>query len=196
MYVERSLMPRSSQEGLKIARLMMVLSSLSPLFILWAIRGLPMLSDKLSIGLCLLLISAPTLVLYGRISVARKQSNTKILKIGIAEDHRDHLLVYLFALLLPLWAANLSSSRELAATLTAFAFIVFLFWHLNMHYMNIFFALFGYRVFTVTSPEDENLISGREQFVLITQRYCLRSGCEIKALRLSGTVYFEPKGWN
>jgi hypothetical protein len=189
-------MPRSSQEGLKIARLMMVLSSLSPLFILWAIRGLPMLSDKLSIGLCLLLISAPTLVLYGRISVARKQSNTKILKIGIAEDHRDHLLVYLFALLLPLWAANLSSSRELAATLTAFAFIVFLFWHLNMHYMNIFFALFGYRVFTVTSPEDENLISGREQFVLITQRYCLRSGCEIKALRLSGTVYFEPKGWN
>ena len=188
-------MQRSSPEGLRIARLMMVLSSLSPLFILWAIRGFPMLSDKWFIALCGLLIVVPNLILYGRIRISRKQSDTKILKVGFAEDHRDHLLVYLFAVLLPFWAANLSSLRELAATLSAFAFIVFLFWHLNMHYMNIFFALFGYRVFTITSPEDENPVSGRERLVLITQRCHVEQKADIKALRLSNTVYFEPKEW-
>jgi hypothetical protein len=36
----------ASREGLKVARLMMVLSSISPLFLLWAIRGSKLLPDR------------------------------------------------------------------------------------------------------------------------------------------------------
>ena len=34
------------REGLKAARLLMVLSSISPLFILWAIRGNSLIPDR------------------------------------------------------------------------------------------------------------------------------------------------------
>jgi hypothetical protein len=36
----------AKREGLKVARLMMVLSSISPLFLLWAIRGSKLLPDR------------------------------------------------------------------------------------------------------------------------------------------------------
>lgn len=124
------------KESLKIARLMMVLSSLSPLFILWAIRGNPLISDYYLICGCLLMVVIPNAFLYERILAAKRNNDKRTLKVGLADDHRDHLLVYLFAILLPLYDANLSEQRDFAATLVAFFFIIFLFWHLNLHYMN------------------------------------------------------------
>ena len=46
--------PASHGEGLKAARLLMVLSSISPLFILWAIRGTTLVADRWFIGFCAL----------------------------------------------------------------------------------------------------------------------------------------------
>jgi len=184
-------MPKPNSQGLRFARVMMVLSSLSPLFLLWAIRGVHILPDIWFVVACLTLILLPNGILYLRITTARRQKDTKTLTIGMAEDHRDHLLVYLFAFLLPLYASNFTTWREFAAAMSAFVFIVFLFWHLNMHYMNLLFALFGYRVFTITPPDGESPLSGRERFVLITKRCYVHSTQEIRAFRLSDTVYFE-----
>jgi len=39
-------------EGLKLARLFMVLSGMSPLFILWAIKGSKILPDRYLLGVC------------------------------------------------------------------------------------------------------------------------------------------------
>ena len=57
--------------------------------------------------------------------------------------------------------------------------------------MNIIFAIRGYRVFTISPPEDENPLSGRVSQVLITPRVALTPGQHIIAYRLSDTVYFE-----
>lgn len=111
--------------------------------------------------------------------------------VGTAEDHRNHLLVYLFAMLLPFYATDLNTWRDLGAVLAALGFIVFLFWHLNLHYMNILFALFGYRVFTLYPQADENPLSGKASQVLITKRVALSAGQQLMAYRLSDTVYFE-----
>ena len=73
----------------------------------------------------------------------------------------------------------------------ALIFIVYLFCYLNLHYMNIFFALFNYRVFTISSPQDENPHTGREPFVLITHRRTVLPGDHFTAYRLSDTVYLE-----
>ena len=48
------------QEGLKFARILMVLSSLSPLFILWAIRGNSLIPDFYFVGVCTLMVIVPT----------------------------------------------------------------------------------------------------------------------------------------
>lgn len=178
-------------EGLKIARLLMVLSSLSPLFILWAIRGNSLIPDHYFLAFCTLVVILPNAFLWLRLRTARRLQEKREIVIGTAEDHREHLLVYLFAMLLPFYAAELGTWRNLGAALAALSFIACLFWHLNLHYMNLLFAARGYRVFTVYPPCDDNPLSGRTSLVLITRRVSLSSGEHINAYRLSDTVYLE-----
>lgn len=182
-----------NSEGLKFARFMMVVSSLSPLFFLWAVRGVKCIPDTILWIGCVALIIIPNLVLWLKIRICRSQKDTKTLTVGLADDHREHLLVYLFAMLIPLYDVNLGSDREFAAALLALIFIVFLFWHLNLHYMNLVFALFGYRVFTIVPDTKEDAIDF-QPFVLLTQRSYLHKGEQLQAYRISNTVFFEPKG--
>ena len=188
---EPSMSSNPKTEGLKVARLMMVLSSTSPLFVLWAIRGSKLIPDRYLISFCALMVVLPYLFLWLRIGAARKLNVTRDLVIGSAEDHRDHLLVYLFAMLLPFYPIDTGTCRDLAALITALAFVVFLFWHLNLHYMNIIFAIRGYRVFTISPPKDDNPLSGKTNQVLLTHRIALLPGEHVVAYRLSDTVYFE-----
>ena len=182
---------RNHSEGLKIARLLMVLSSISPLFILWAIRGNKLIPDICLFALCAFMVVVPYVFLWVRIATARRLQERRELVVGKAEDHRDHLLVYLFSMLLPFYAAELATWRDLAALVVALGFIVFLFWHLNLHYMNVLFAALGYRVFTIYPPSDTNPLGGKISQVLITRRVGLSSEQHIVAYRLSDTVYFE-----
>ena len=178
-------------EGLKIARLLMVLSSISPLFILWAVRGNRLIPDVYFVSFCALMVLVPNAFLWVRIQTAIGLQETRDIDIGSAEDHREHLLVYLFAMLLPFYTEDIGTWRNLCAVLVALGFIVFLFWHLNLHYMNLLFAVFGYRVFTVYPKPDNNPLSGKTSLVLITRRVNVAPGERVLAYRLSDTVYFE-----
>ena len=181
------------REKLKLLRLFMVISSLSPLFILWAIRGNRLFPDKWFVGACLFMVILPAFFLWLRWHTAKKNDDKRNLVAGTSEDNRSHVLVYLFAILLPFYREELITYRDFAGMLTALAFIIFLFWHLNLHYMNFLFAFFNYRIFTVFPPEDQNPYTGKETFVLITHRRILSPGDRFSAYRLSDTVYLEPK---
>jgi len=137
------------------------------------------------------MVIAPNVFLWLRIRTARKQNDNRAVTVGTAEDHRDHILVYLFAMLLPFYSEDINTWREFATTLAALAFIVFLFWHLNLHYMNLLFALRGFRVFTVYPPDDQNPLTRKTRQAVITRRVSLASGDSIVAYRLSDTVYLE-----
>ena len=63
--------PNAHSEGLKAARLLMVLSSISPLFILWAIRGNSLVPDRWFIGFCILMVIVPNAFLWLRIRTAK-----------------------------------------------------------------------------------------------------------------------------
>ena len=180
-----------SGEGLRLARLLMVLSSLAPLFVLMAIRGNSLVPEMHFTGVCLSFATLPSLFLWWRVGSARRDDDVRALLTGRTEDHRSHVLVYLFATLLPFYREEIGSCRDLLAMCVALGFIVFLFWRLNLHYMNLFFAVAGYQVFTVSPPDDGNLHTGRESFVLITRRRQLREAERVKAYRLSNTVYLE-----
>ncbi len=180
-------------EGLKAARLLMVLSSISPLFILWAIRGNSLVPDRYFVSFCTLMVVIPNVFLWVRIRIAKKQADKRELTVGTADDHRDHILVYLFAMLLPFYSEDLGSWRYLGASVAALTFIVFLFWHLNLHYMNLLFAVLGYRVFTVYPPADGNPLTGKTRQAVITRRVSLTPGDRIVAYRLSDTVYLETE---
>ena len=180
-------------EGLKAVRLCMVLGSISPLFIFWAIQGSRFISDDWLLPICALMVIVPNAVLLLRFRTAKKQADKRVLTVGTSDDHRHHILVYLFAMLLPFYSADLESWRSLSAALAALAFIVFLFWHLNLHYMNLAFALLGYRVFMICPPLDGNQLTGKTLYTVITRRVNLSPGEQLIAYRLSDTVYVEGR---
>ena len=178
-------------EGLKVSRFMMVLSGMAPLFVLWGVQGNDLLPEFWFIFGCGAMVVIPNVFLWARLVVARMQRDEVAITVEHFEDHRGHLIAYLFSILLPLYRQDLGAWRDFAAMCLALGFIVFLFWHLNLHYLNIIYAFQGYRVYTVYPPSDENPFSGKSSFVLLTRRTSLRQGETIIALRLSQLVYLE-----
>jgi len=179
-----------ANRGLPIARLLMVIGSLAPLFLLWAIRGASPIPDRYWIGTCLTLAVVPNLVLVWRWQTAKRRNDHRVIMIVSARDQSEHLLVYLFAMLLPLYTANLANERELLSVAAAFVFIVFLFWHMNLHYMNIVFAILGYRVYTIEIENPQG--STRGSVILLSKRDAPPpTGASIDGLRLSDTVFVE-----
>lgn len=172
---------------------MMVLSGFSPLFLLWAMRGSNFIPDIIFIPACIGLVLIPNLLLLMRLYIAKKQNETRILSIERSEDHRDHVLVYLLAMLLPFYSEDLSDMRSFLSTLLALSFVIFMFYHLNLHYLNLLFAIFGYRIFTIYPPQDDNPLTGNVNFILLTRRYFLLSGNKVTVYRLSDTVYIEKQ---
>jgi hypothetical protein len=179
------------KEGLKAARFLMVLSSISPLFIIWAISGNELIPDKIFISFCVLMIIVPNLFLYHRFSTSRRLGEKRKLVTGKAEDHRNHLLVYLFTMLLPFYAIDFNTWRDLVAVLAGLAFIIFLFWHLNLHYMNIILAIFGLRIFTIYPTGNAGEYSSKSPWILITRRINIPENESIIVYRISDTVYIE-----
>ena len=129
------------------------------------------------------MVVVPLFFLWGRIRKAKRDDDVRHLTIGASEDHRYHLLAYLFAILLPFYRQDINSWRDLSAFIAALVFIVFLFWHLNLHYMNLIFALLGYRIFNVHPLEDANPHSGKASWILISRRATF--ACGRPNLRLS-----------
>ena len=181
------------KEGLPVTRLLMVLSSLAPLFILWAIRGNKIIPDTYFIGICMLMASIPTVVLFWRIHVSAKDRDRHELTIGATEDNQSNVFLYLFTILLPFYSEELASYRDLTAMIVALAFIVFIFWRFNLYYMNIIFAVLKYQILTVHLPRDGNIHSGKVKPILITHRRFLCTNDRLYAYRLGDTVYLERK---
>ena len=182
---------QDNREGLNLLRFILVLSSISPLFILWAVKGVAFLPDVYFVPVCLFLAIFPTIVLLVRVRIAIGHRDTRTLQVGSVEDHRGHVLVYLFAMLLPFYRQVVDGWREFSALILALIFIVFLFWHLNFHYMNILFAIRRYHVLTIYPPQQDNKYASPDSYILITRRRSLRTGQSIVVFRLSNTVYLE-----
>ena len=186
---------RQPDEGLELTRFILVWSSLSPVFVLWAIRGVDTIDDKYWIPICMGFFLLPNLILWVILWQTRKNENTKTIHISSSKDQREHLLTYLFAMLIPLFDANTDGMRDLIAVCIALIFVMFLFWHMRLHYMNLFFAICGYRIFTVeakigTTEKDRK----RDRFVtyaVISRRQFIPDDEALTGYRLGGRVLFD-----
>lgn len=182
---------RPLKEQRPLVRLCMVLSSFTPLYILIAIRGLEPFPGINVWGVCGTLAILPNIGLLMAIHRAKKLGKHPK-TIGNSVDHKVHALSYLLAILLPLYQQAITSLQEFTAMVLALAIVLFLFFNLHLHYINIFFAIAGFRIFTVYPPPcDTNPLSGNDMYVLITKRTHLPQCSTVFAFRLSNTVFIE-----
>ena len=179
------------KNDLTFFRAMMILASLSPVFLVWAIVGMEKISDWVFIPSCILLVAVPHFFILRRISVAIKTRSEKVITIESAKDAREHLLTYFMPLALPVMAVTFSNWRGFSATLFVFLIMAFASWHLRVFYINVFFALFGYRIFKITQPVNP-LSHSIDERILISKRTQLDKGTLISAVNLGGNVYYEP----
>jgi len=75
----------------------------------------------------------------GRAKVGRRS-----IEVESATDRRQDVISYLFAMLLPFYTVDMNSGREFAARIAAFIIVVILFTNLDLHYLNLWIAIFRY----------------------------------------------------
>lgn len=182
---------RRSREYLRVYRCLMVLSSIAPLFVLWGISGIDLFPWWCVAIPAFSLAVLPTIGLFAREKIAVRDGDTAVLTIGTSEDRRGDIIAYLLALLLPFYREAIDSWPEFVAMAVALIVIVFLFYRLNFHYINLVFAIRGYRVFMVHPPPGDSDYGSVQSVTLITQRGGLRPNDKIVAYRISDTVYIE-----
>lgn len=174
-------------EGVPLVKFMMLLSSMAPLFILVGLRGIDIkiITEKhLWITIALLVIT-PYLFLFLRILAARKNSDIISVDISSNTNNKDYLFTYLFTVLLPLYSYTISNTRDAVALAFALIIVMFVLWNMNLHFINIYFALKGYKVYTLDSVEGAILLSSRH--ILPTHINSLT------VHRLSNSVFIEIK---
>ena len=180
------------REGLGFLRFCMVLAGFAPLFVLMAIRGIEIVPDIWLWSACALLMAVPILFLLLRLLVVWRYEPPCLIVVGQVEEVRSHILTYLFVTFLPFYRQDLGNMRDLIAIVVAVLFIIFLFWHLNLHYVNILLAVFGYRVYTIRpKDDDENPYTSRIPIVVITRQRSLAPGGNIRGYRLSDSLYWS-----
>lgn len=176
-------------------RLILVWSSLSPVFLLWAIRGIEKIDDVYWIPACIVMFAAPTIILVFIKRHQTKIDNSQTINIISVKEEREHLLTYLFAMLIPLFDANLEGARDLMAVSAAFIFILLLFWHMRLHYMNIYFALLGYRIFTVevelSTTANNRARKTLTTYAVLSKRHCIPENEPLTGIRLGGEVLID-----
>ena len=186
---------KGTQEGRGLVRFFLVWSSLSPVFLLWSIRGVEAIDDQIWIPICLFLFLCPTVILYLIFRQGQKNQNVKTIEIARSRDQGDHLLTYLFAMLIPLFDVNLGGMRDIVSVVVAFGFVMYLFWYMRLHYMNLFFSMLGYRIYTVEAKVGTTMNEGREgrlgSFVVISKSHLLTDGTFVTGYRLGGNVLVD-----
>lgn len=179
------------KEDLTVFRGMLILASMSPVFLVWAILGMDKIPDRYFISACLLLVFVPHFFLLDRIRIALKNKTEKRITIETAKDSKENLLTYFFPLVLPLMAVSFSTWRGFSATIFLFLLMAFASWHLRVFYINIFFAVFGYRIFKITQSPSK-LTNSSDDRILITKHQKLVKGESVIAVNLGGNVYYAP----
>lgn len=174
-------------------RFIMILSSISPLFVLLAIRGSSYFPDCYFEIICAVLVIVPNCFLWWRIRSAKINEGKNRRLIGKTDNDSYQIFIYLIAILLPFYRHDIATERELAAIIAALALIIVLFWRFNLHYLNLYFLIRGYRVFTVHPAEGAGPYSENDRWTLITYRSSLPIGDKPFVYRITNTVYMEEK---
>jgi hypothetical protein len=172
------------------------MSSISPIFLLWAIRGTDLMDQLVFALVCIVLFLLFNVCwLAIALEIVTDRSEVEPIEVDSSEDRRQDVIAYLFAMLLPFYASDFDSVRSLILTIAALLVVIILFWGLNLHYLNLWLVLLGYHCLHVTSPDNENTRSSAASFMVVTRKPFLRAGETYEAHRISSSVMVlrEPK---
>lgn len=171
-------------------RLILVWSSLSPLFILLAIRGNPLLQDLWLVTGCVAMFTLPNVYL-GLMIWYHKRTGTKRSLYVVESDSRDKDIVsYLFAVLLPFYVVDLSTWRDAISSGAAFLLVFIMFVGLRLHYMNVLAVLWRRRIYAITVKAHMGSDVTTE-FMLVTKNLQPKPNSRINGIVVGDSILLE-----
>ena len=170
-------------------KLMLVLACMAPLFILMAIRGVGIVPWEIYFPAFIGLALIPNFILMARIIIAVKNNDRKMIRVTNSTDNLEQLITYIFAMLLPLFQSSVSTEQDLYAALCALLFVVYIFGHMELYYMNFFFALAGYRILFVRPDSASGNLS--VSHVLITKKKSIPDTRDINPILITDFLLFD-----
>lgn len=178
------------KEGVPFVKFMMLVGSMAPLFLLIGLRGIDakIISDKSLWIIIAINVVLPFLFLYARIQSAVKSKNVINVDISNNSNNKDYLFTYLFTVLLPMYSFTITNCRDALALVFALIVVLFVLWNMNLHFINIFFALQGYKVYTLNNVDGAILLSTRHNLQAKTNN--------LNVHRISNSVFIELKNHN
>jgi hypothetical protein len=164
-------------------RLILFLSSYSPLFVIIAMRGWHD-SRRIAIGLAIVAVLS-IIVLFVFLRVVQRISPGKVSIASVVSRDGD-VMSYIVTYLLPFLAVKLDDPTDVASLGIVFAVIGLLYVNSNMIQTNPVLNIVGYHIFEIEDGDGKTAS-------LICKRSYVRTGSEIDAISIGDYVLLEKK---
>jgi len=169
----------------KIVRAFLVASALSPILLLWAIKGTGAVPHSYWATGCIVVFFLINVCLYINFKDYKRNSVEEFVRPINIRDGRESAVTYCLSMFIPFFDANASNVYELFAVLAALLFFVVIFYKLSIFYFNPVFLLLGFKVFLV----EENGVRGSViTKVVLTKNLVPKVGVELKSIKAASGV--------
>lgn len=172
-------------------RVLLVLGGMSPLFILWAIRGSPLIQDKYFVSGCLIAFTVSNAYIPVLIVATKRAKVPRRVTVDRVDDRRSDVLAYLFAMMLPFYTVSLESWRDVTASAVAFMFVLCLFVGLRLHFLNFWLIVFGFHCYSTTTLRSEFSDVKTAELIILTRNGGLSQGDVVKGWSVTPNFVLE-----
>jgi len=164
-----------------LSQFLFFLSSFSPLFAVFAL--LDSLGGGFVARTCAIIAIIGAMLPFAIVPIVMGRISPTTLAVKSSQVRDGDTLAYVATYLIPFAAAQATSGRERTALAIFLVMIAVIYIRSELFYVNPFLAIFGYRLFQVTTPLGTSV-------VLIARRKFLAAGA-VSARRISAYVWWE-----
>ncbi|MFM2041967.1 MAG: hypothetical protein RLY86_543 [Pseudomonadota bacterium] len=144
-------------------RILLSLASLSPLFLLWGIKGTEYVPDVYWITLMFVLIVVPNALLsYHVLWVKEIYHEMESVRVEKIYKRDDYLSLYFFSVIMPAFALDIDKPREVAASVVAVFILVFFYYKLKLYTVIPVFIMLGYMIYEIELIEQSGVGSSKK----------------------------------
>ena len=177
------------ENGLKLLRFLLLISSVSPVFALLAIKGASFCMEKYNtiyswVMWSIVIISfLPLLIRYNIAKDEKIKLTTSTNIVPCVEEYSTYIL----SIALPLCQNDLVQISQLKFFVATILFVLLVFYIFNLYYLNIFFYVLGYKLYKITPNKAHSyVIISKKEIQEIQSR-------DIIAIRLTNSLFWEKE---
>lgn len=177
------------ENGLKFFRFLLLISSISPVFALLAVKGANFVVEKYNVAYNLIMWTifvVSFLPLLVRCKIAKNERVKLTINKNVTPCIEEHS-TYILSIALPLCQNDLISEENFPFFIAMIIFVLIVFYVFNLYYLNIFFYLLGYKLYKVIpNCSHSYVIISRKEIQEIQSK-------EIMAVRLTNSLFWEKE---